>query len=93
MSGETGPESKANKEKKGSLFQQTLPDLHVIFTINSKTGPQVELFRLQLSILENILKKEKGGEERETKRERGEKEGEREKKNIPARVIFQLFSN
>ena len=81
MSGETGPESKENKGKKGSLFELTLPDLHVIFTINRKTGPQVELFRLHLSILQNILKKEKGGEERETERERGKRGREREKKH------------
>ena len=43
----SGPESKEKKGKKGTQFQQTLLDLYVIFTIKSKIGTQVELFRPQ----------------------------------------------
>ena len=41
------PESKEKEGRKGTQLQQILLDLYVIFTIKSKIGTWVELFRTQ----------------------------------------------
>ena len=72
------PESKEKEGRKGTQLQQILLDLYVIFTIKSKIGTWVELFRTQQHSRKfswsgkrkegNIERKEgKGGREREGK--------------------------